>query len=75
MTYRVYIREGDKSIKSISNLVRIGQQTGRHNLRSFFMGWLRKVFQPGKIVGLNEKALANRTNLKSRIKTMSAWHE
>jgi hypothetical protein len=75
LTYRIYVVEGDKSIKCLDNLAKIGQQAGKHNLRSFFAGWYRKAFQVGKVVNLNEKALAARTHLKSRIKTMSTWNE
>lgn len=50
LTFRIYTIEGDKSIKCLENLARIGQQAGRFNLRSFLAGWYRKALRPGKLV-------------------------
>jgi hypothetical protein len=59
----------------MENLMKIGEQTGRRNLRVFLWNWHRKTFETTKILNINEKLFASRTNLKNRIKVMSCWNE
>jgi len=44
LTFRIYVVAGDKSIKCLENLARIGKEAGHRNLRSFFTGWYRRAF-------------------------------
>jgi hypothetical protein len=74
MTFRVYTLEGDKSVKCMTNLMKIGQAAGKYNLRNFFSKWHRSALQPTKLISINQHLLESKTNLKSRIKTMSKWN-
>lgn len=53
MTFRIYTLEGDKSVKCMLNLCKIGEAAGKYNLRNFWSKWHRIAMQPTKLISIN----------------------